>query len=354
VLTALGALTSVGRGAVPSCAAIRAGITRPRPVEHFATLELDEHAEVALLGHPIAGMTDGMAPSARWRCLAAGALDDLLGGEHVPAPLDVAFWSRCGIIFVLPVLDDARYHYAPLAHPGAVWQSCLGPVIARHRLPLAPKHRSVVAAGPAGIGAALETATAWLAAAEVDRVLVVGADSLLDAWSLAWLGDRLKHSGNPVGVSPGEAAFALLVEREGAPRALPPLARLAALAWEELDEPCMNPERQQGRGLVRALQRVCSSGALSGDVYVNLNGEHWRAAELGTAASALPAHLRGPQTFRLPAACIGDVGAAAGGVHIACVLRSFARGYAAGPRAWVVSTSDDGDVSVIGLEAARA
>jgi 3-oxoacyl-[acyl-carrier-protein] synthase-1 len=352
VLTAIGAVTSVGRGAVPSCAAIRAGITRPRPVEHFATLDLDEHAPAALLGHPIAGRTDGFAPNARWRWMAGAALDDLLASEHVPAPADVAFWSRCGLIFVLPVLDDARYYYAPFAHPGTVWQSCIEPIIARQRLLLDAAHRSVAAVGPAGIGFALQTATAWLDAAEIDRVLVVGADSLLDAWSLAWLAGRLKHSGNPVGASPGEAAFALLLEREGSRAAPPPLGRLRAIAWEEVDEPFMNAERAQGRGLVRALRRVCSTGTeLSGDVYVNLNGEAWRAAELGAAASALPAHLRGPQRFQLPAACIGDVGAAAGGIHIACALRSFARGYAAGSRAWVVSTSDEGDVSVIGLEA---
>jgi 3-oxoacyl-[acyl-carrier-protein] synthase-1 len=355
VLTAVGALTSVGLGAVPSCAAIRAGITRPRPIDHFATLDLDEHVAAALLGHPIAGMTDGFAPNARWRWMAAAALDDLLAGEHVPPAADVAFWSRCGIIFVLPVLDDARFFYAPFAHADTIWQSCLDPIIARQRLPLDAVHRSVAAVGPAGIGLALATTSDWLDAAEVDRVLVVGADSLLDAWSLAWLGPRLKHSGNPVGATPGEAAFALLIEREGARAALPPLGRLMALAWEEVDEPCVNPERQQGRGLAQALQRVCSAGTeLSGDVYVNLNGEAWRAAELGAAASALPAHRRGTQRFHVPAACIGDVGAAAGGVHVACVLRSFARGYAAGPSAWVVSTSDDGDVSVVGLEVARA
>jgi hypothetical protein len=47
---------------------------------------------------------------------------------------------------------------------------------------------------------------------------------------------------------------------------------------------------------------------------------------------------------------VGDVGAAAGALHIACAARSFARGYASAPQAWIIATSDYGDVSTLCLE----
>lgn len=352
-ITSVGLVSSVGGGAAEACAAIRAGISRVRPVPHLSTLDPDAQAPEALQGHPIHGLTDGFAPSARWRIMAGRALVDLMAGRGAGEGARGGEGSRAGVIFVLPVLDDARFFYAPLARPDAIWASCLDPVLEDARLTVPPAHRALLPLGAGGIAAAFEMAGTWLEGREVDRVLVVAVDSLLDAWSLLWLSGagRIKDADNPVGLAPGEAAVALLLERRGNG---PALARTAAAVFEEIDEPFQNPERRHGRGLVTALRRALggAGGRLDGDIYVNLNGEEWRAAELGTALSSLPAATRGPQRLIAPATSVGDVGAAAGALQIACALRSFARGYAAAPHAWILATSDDGDVSALCLEAA--
>jgi 3-oxoacyl-[acyl-carrier-protein] synthase-1 len=157
-----------------------------------------------------------------------------------------------------------------------------------------------------------------------------------------------------VGLAPGEAAVALLLRPPASGPAPPPLAVTKAIVFEEADEPFQNVERRQGRAVVAALGRALqiSSLSLDGDLYVNLNGEEWRAAELGAGLIALPAGAVGGYRVIAPATSVGDVGAAAGALHVACALRSFARGYAAGPHAWVLTTSDYGDASVLCVGAA--
>jgi 3-oxoacyl-[acyl-carrier-protein] synthase-1 len=353
-ITALGAVSSVGVGVVQSCAAIRAGLSRPRPVTHFEILDEDRQAPAPLRGHPIHGLTDGFAPNARWLLMSRRALADL---EVALGPTDAAFWSRCAVAFVLPVLADARFYDVPTARPDTIWASCLDVVIAERGLSTNPRHRALLAIGAGGIGSAFERAAGWLDQREVDRVLVVAADSLLDGWSLGWLsgGRRLKDGANPVGLAPGEAAVALLLEPppgRGVGRA--PLATVTAAAFEEADEPFQNVSRRQGRAAQAALTRALQAAgpSLAGDLYVNLNGEDWRAAELGGALSGIPVGLRGVYRVLTPATSVGDVGAAAGALQIACAVRSYARGYASGPQSWILATSDYGDASVISVKAA--
>jgi 3-oxoacyl-[acyl-carrier-protein] synthase-1 len=353
-ITAVGLISSVGRGAVESCASIRAGINRVGAVPHFSTLNPDLQEPTALQGHPITGITDGFAPSARWLMMARYAIDDLK--ESLPAGGRDRAWSRCGVVFVLPVLGDARFFHAPPAQADVVWASCLDPILASRQLAVGPAHKALVSMGAGGIARAFQVAGGWIEKRAVERVLVVAVDSLLDAWSLDWLASagRLKDAENPVGLAPGEAAVALLLQGPGQDRDLPPLARTRTVIFEEVDEPFQNPERRQGRGLATALRRALAEagGALDGDLYVNLNGEDWRAAELGTALAAFPAGTVGAHRIVVPATSVGDVGAAAGALHVACALHSFARGYALASHAWSLATSDDGDVSALCLEAA--
>lgn len=357
-IAAVGAVSSVGRGAVQSCASIRAGISRTRPVTHFSTLDEDTQQPTPLLGHPILAITDGFAPSARWLTTARHALADLIAGGPALESADARFWSSCGVVFVLPVLDDARFFHAPPARPDAIWASCLEVLISERGLAEDPRHRALVPLGPGGIARAFEIARTWLEQGEIRRVLLVAVDSLLDAWSLDWLARarRLKHASNPVGLVPGESAVALLLERPAPERASPPLAVTRAVVFEESDEPFQNTRRRQGVAASAALERALQSAgpALEGDVYVNLNGEDWRAAELGAALASCPAPASPTARYRLvmPATSLGDVGAAAGAIGIACALHSFARGHASGRRAWILATSDDGDVSALCLEAA--
>ena len=146
--------------------------------------------------------------------------------------------------------------------------------------------------------------------------------------------------------------MALLLEAPAARAAVPPLARIVASVFKEDDQPFQNPERRQGRTAFTALDDVLRTAGprLEGDLYVNLNGEDWRAAEVGAVLAALPAASRGAHNVRAPATSVGDIGAAAGALHIACAQRAFARGYATDSKAWILATSDYGDVSAVCLE----
>jgi len=350
-IRALGAISSVGRGVVESCASIRAGMNRAHPVPHFPIMDGALAKPMPLTGHPVAAVTDGFGPSARWLFMARRALADLAAGDAEIEQADAGYWSRCGVLFVLPVLADARFFSAPPARPDTIWASCLDVLCTERGLAASRQHRELVAMGAGGIARALEIGGGWLDRRELDRVLIIAVDSLLDAWSLDWLthARRLKDGANPVGLSPGEAAVALLIEGQATRPAGRPAAHIRAFAFEEADEPFPNAERRQGRAAIAALGRALQAAGpmLEGDVYVNLNGEEWRAAELGAVLSALPAGVAGNYRVHAPAISVGDVGAAAGALQIACAVRSFARGYALGGQAWVLATSEYGDVSAL-------
>lgn len=281
---------------------------------------------------------------------ALADLDSTLGRT------DATYWSRCAVVFVLPVLADARFYHAPTARPDTIWASCLNVIISERGLSTDQRHRALISIGPGGIASAFESAATWLDNREVDRVLVVAVDSLIDGWSLGWLagGRRLMDASNPIGLVPGEAAVALLLEGQAPREATPSLATEAAAVFEEADEPFQNAAIRQGRAASTALARALqiAGPSIAGDLFVNLNGEEWRGAELGAALSGLPVSARGTYRVVAPATSVGDVGAAAGALSIACALRSYVRHYAMGPQSWILTTSDYGDVSVISVKEA--
>lgn len=347
-LLAAGLATSVGKGVVDSCAAIRAGIARTRPIRHHQVLEAGEHQLVPLLGHPVHPLTEGMAPAARWSVLAEAAANDLRAHATWADAETVGPW---GALVVAPMLDDGRFFHVPSFGPTEL-QANLQRVL-QHSLGVTPLggHVEVLAAGPAGLGAAVQRAHDWLAAGAVRRVVVLTVDSLLDAASLAWLaaGNRLKHDDVPAGIAPGEAGAAFLLgAADDAPSAS---ARITVATFLHEDRPWFDPERMRGDGLARVLRATTSASAapIGGDVYTNLNGEVWRAHELGTAMATVGGAL-GAHRLLTPASSVGDVGAASSGIGLACALRAFARRANSSPRAWVLATSDYGECGILGLE----
>lgn len=335
--------SSVGLTARASCAAIRAGVSRERPIQYHSVLDVENHEPVPLTGHPVGYLTEGFGPSARWLLMAERAIEDLVDDvDDLPD-------GRYGLVVVLPVLDDARFFFAPGCTPEAVWQA-LGALVHK-RLGVQPVDQgsALVHIGAAGIGLGLHAAREGIRTGAVDRVLVLAIDSLLDAHSLNWLSamERLKTPDNPVGLAPGEAAVALLCEPQGGPGSL---GHLNHLSFVDGDNPFLNTERRQGREMAAALESGLAAGAARGEMYVDLNGETWRSAELGSALATEAGSNMPSDQIVFPATSVGDVGAAAGALHIACALHSFERGYASTGTAWIVSSSEYGEVSVLRLE----
>lgn len=63
-------MTAVGLGATAACAAIRAGIARPSPID-FRTLDLERHERVKVTGYPIQMVTQFGAAAKKWGFVAA-------------------------------------------------------------------------------------------------------------------------------------------------------------------------------------------------------------------------------------------------------------------------------------------
>jgi 3-oxoacyl-[acyl-carrier-protein] synthase-1 len=209
-------------------------------------------------------------------------------------------------------------------------------------------HASVLAA----VGAAAER----LRTGALRAALVVGADSYLDAASMARLDQawRLKSERNVDGFIPGEAGVALVLESAAGARSrgVEPLARVAAFGEGREPEAVGSERRATGRGLAAALSTALA-GAGDGDFVTicDLNGESHRAVEWGTALVLLGARLARQRVLWHPAQSVGDVGAASGGLGIALACRTFARRSPPAARALVWCAGDGGERAACLLEA---
>jgi len=346
-VTALGAATAVGRGAVASAAAIRAGIVRPRGLIEPEVLDEETHEPVAVIGHPVRGVTDGFAMLGRWLRLANAAVGDLL--RSTPgASLTRDAWRRTALILATPVANPDVF----LAEPEQVFAAIHSEVglalLEELELAIPAAKTEIAPYGHVAFAAAVERAKLRIGV-DCDRVLLVAVDSLIDPLVLECLinEDRLKHGGNPVGLAPGEAAVAVLLEPALSTSSRAPLALVLGSAIDR-------SERNVHAEVDRAVANVCDAAladagmqAIVGEIYLDLTGEVWRARQWGNALPTLQGRLEGEFVF--PAACVGDVGAASGALAACLATRAFERGYGTSGRAVVVSMADNGSLSCVVL-----
>ncbi|MCY1080164.1 hypothetical protein [Archangium lansingense] len=217
-----------------------------------------------------------------------------------------------------------------------------------------PHHLKVLHRGHVGCAAALELARQWIDGG-LDRVVVLAIDSYLDPFTLEWLEQRrrLKTSERPVGLMPGEAGAAVLVESRSSAvrRGTRVQAWIRAVTTGQEPRHLFQDKPNSGEALATVtaacLDAAASNTPFRGDVVVDLNGEEWRAREWGNARVRIAPRLDGALKWVLPAASIGDVGAASGAVGLCVAIRSLVRRYATGRRVLVVSSSEWGDVGAI-------
>ena len=139
-VTGMGMVTSVGRTAGAACAAIRAGISRPRGMASFTVLDDETQEPLTVTGHPVRGYTEGFTGAALWLRLAGGAVEDLLGSAGLPGAADTIFWRRTGLLVVTPTPGGSRFQMDS-EEPGLLEGSLLRPL--RTRLGISFDHRLV-------------------------------------------------------------------------------------------------------------------------------------------------------------------------------------------------------------------
>ena len=354
VVSALGLVTSLGHDAVTCCAAIRAGLTRAASLPDTEVLDPDTHTMVPAVGHAVFNLTGGKSALARWLAMGRQAFIDLCHSSGLPGAADTAFWERTGLGLIVPVVDDERFMFFEPFRDGAIQESYVRPLVRSLAVPINSARVFLLAEGRTGAVRALAGIDALFDRQPLDRIILLATDSYLDGHSLEWLvqSERLKQAELPAGLMPGEAAAAVMIEREEATdqRGGARLARVTAARVDSERETFLNKERKHGRAIARAIRGVLGPAGerpFSGDVITDLNGEAWRAYEFGAALTQVPRTMLDDYRVLTPAASTGELGAASGLTGLIIATKSFARGYASSSSALITCVSGGGRVGAI-------
>jgi 3-oxoacyl-[acyl-carrier-protein] synthase-1 len=190
-----------------------------------------------------------------------------------------------------------------------------------------------VSSGHAAALQAIEEAAATIRAGDADLCLAGGVDSYLEPETLRWLDEteRLQTRRRRWGFTPGEgAAFCLLASpswlasaRLAAPISLVAAASATESAKIRTDTVCV------GKGLSAAFEGAFATLVSKGERVTrtigDLNGEPYRADELGFALTRFADVFVNPGDVLAPAAFWGDVGAASGALFAGLAFDSAVR-----------------------------
>ncbi|WP_437541479.1 hypothetical protein WME97_27130 [Sorangium sp. So ce367] len=349
-ITSLGMISPVGLSAIATAAAVRAALSFPAELDLFDAELGDEADARPVRGHPIHDFTEGFHLFGRWVRMAAGCLDDLVTYGDLDRR-DTAFWRGTGLYLATPVSDPRRFDLdAPMSSQEVLDVYGLR-ILSVTELAIPAAQVEVMMLGHAGTASAVQRASRAIQNGHLQRVIVLGVDSYLDAPSLEWSLDRVKVADHPVGLMPGEAGACFLLEAEAAARrrGAPIHAVVQGATVGAEPNHLFTEEINLGTGLASAMAALLPEGAIfSGDAFVDLNGEEWRARELAGARVTLGPRFE-PARLVAPASSLGETGAASGAIGVCLAARSFARGYDANGQALVTSSSEHGHVGAIRL-----
>ena len=334
-IVAVGARTPVGITAEESAASVRAGICRAR-----------EFPFIDARGEPVVLATDGALDTQlegrdrMWALLETALGEVMRKSDEILRPGGVL---RIRVLLALP---EARPGFA---EADAAWIA----EAAARRVRASSRGAGVDVAiggrGHAGAIAAVETALREEHSRDDVLFLVAGNDSYVHTDTFLWLESqrRFAQSGVRGGFIPGEGAgcIALVTPRLRARLGVRPLAAVGGVATAQEKQVRGSEAGSSGAGLAQAVRAAMVGRALpahaADTVYIDINGERYRSEEWGFAALKVPEAFKSMQ-YRAPSDCWGDVGAAFGTLGAILAVRSYARGYARGPRSLVLAGSDGG------------
>jgi 3-oxoacyl-[acyl-carrier-protein] synthase-1 len=198
---------------------------------------------------------------------------------------------------------------------------------------------------------ALEEAKRRIHSGAADVCLAGGVDSYLEPETLEWLDadGRLLAKNNSFGFIPGEAAgFCLLCSQKALEQlGWKQVGAVLAAAGARETHLISNPEEVcLGEGLTKAFRAVLaalpSASAKVDHLICDLNGEPYRADELGYTMVRTSERFVKAGDFQNPAECWGDVGAASGPLFVTLAVVAGMKGYTKGPLTLVSTSSDAG------------
>lgn len=324
---AANAITPVGMNAAQSCAAIRAGVSgvrqsrlRAPPLEPLSVAQIPVRSAVRRVDR-------------RWLVrLAARSIRgtlEVMDPESVLPPL------------VLCLPEESRQHPALVGSNGS---DLLDEVERELRRQFSPRS-TVLREGHAAGLRALQIAQRHIDDGQ-PGCLVVGVDSLINATDIEALdaAHRLYDLNQSQGAIPGEAAACLLLARTG-----PRTAGLGVLSGLGLatETQCIGgDDYATGKALAGAIGAAAEAAGIDEPQFAfrvsDMNGERYRAWESMLAATRYYRTHRENLPHMLPAASVGDTGAASAVLGLVIGLTALRRGYAPGPIGCCEGSSDEG------------
>ncbi|MCY1046163.1 hypothetical protein OV208_32935 [Corallococcus sp. bb12-1] len=337
-----------------ACAALRAGITRPAPLD-FQVASRDDLAVEAVMGHPLTGVSDGFSGLGLHVHLASLALRDLLHYGKLDAT-DTGFW-RDTALWVCTSLPRIEEEADGEALQRLLESRLCSALVHRVGLAIPPDQQRFMPRGHTSVLGGVAEAFEALSHGRVRRALVVGVDSLVGEEELQWFAfhRRLKTPEQAVGLMPGEASAALLLESEGEARRRQAVSSGLVSAVEVLEPSLDSQDVPPGLSLARVIEATMAQASRIHTVYGDLNGEEWKARQWGSALvrlSSRPPFQAMRQSW--PAISLGDTGAASGAIQLALACRTFLRNPSSGDTALVWSQSDSGAVASALVHRAQA
>ncbi|MDH3213181.1 MAG: hypothetical protein OEM05_11910 [Myxococcales bacterium] len=342
----MGAVSAVGATAHQTCASIRAGLAGF--VEHpfFESLSHDPEWEpgeplLAAAYPPLDPFVEG---GDRLLELAVPALIEL--GRN--AELRRTDLESSALLLALPTLDDSvqawnleQSFVAELLRMTGLTD--VGRVTCNH-------------SAHTGMFELVNEAQDLLNSGQCQICFVLGVDSYLSPdrmalWDEDW---RLRSERNSDGFIPGEAASGILLElpTHAQARSAEILSTVTALGFGVESSPLTGEESSSGAGLCEVLRDVVPPDESARWVCCDLNGESYRAFEWGLVQVRLAAVVEGMRLLHHPADCIGDVGAASGGILMSHATHGFARSDTLPSNAILWTSADDGKRAAMRITAA--
>ncbi len=324
-LSNFGLVTSVGLDAPSTCAAIRCAIDNVQETRFMdAGGEWIMGSEVPL-EQPWRGKTKLIKMAAR-AIKESLAQDEAVQSEQTPLLLCLAEPERPG-----RVIDDDNQFFSDLCtalecefHP----KSC------------------VIAQGHVGFATALLQARRLIEELNVPQVLIAGVDCFLVGPTLAAFEEkeRLLTSQNSNGFIPGEGAAALLVRRVKS--SSEPQLVCTGLGFGVEKATVDSEEPLRADGLVQAIkaaldEAACDMGELDFRI-TDLSGEQYHFKEASLALGRILRKRKEEFDIWHPADCVGEIGAAIGGVMSAVIHAASRKGYSKGKRVLFHFGNDDG------------
>ena len=209
--------------------------------------------------------------------------------------------------------------------------------------------KSFTAGHAAGL-VALGTATEQIQQGAFDACLIGGVDSYFQPETLEWLEENRQLAGTDTRSAfvPGEGACFCLLMSEPARKWLGSdgSVRVCSVSHGKETKLIKTDEVCLGEGLTAtvrdAVRFLQPPDQRINDIICDINGERYRGEEWGFVCLRLNPYFDDPTSYRSPADCWGDMGAASGPLFAMLVHQSAKRGYARGPRTLLWASSEGG------------